>query len=140
MARKSLLVFALVLLSIAQGRTRENHTISGYIRDAATGENLVGANVQIPELQEGTVTNNYGFYSLTVPEGSYSIRYSYLGYQEMKKEVQLDEAKRINVDLEPSAIETEEVEIEGERENANVTNTKIGTEELDIDKIEKMPA
>ncbi len=140
MARKSLLVFALVLLIIAQGRTQENHTISGYIRDAATGENLIGANVQIPELQEGTVTNNYGFYSLTVPEGSYSIRYSYLGYQEIKKEVQLDEAQRINVELEPSAIETEEVEVEGEREDANVTNTKIGTQELDIDKVEKMPA
>ena len=56
-------------------------TLSGYIKDAASGETLIGASVYISSLGTGTTSNEYGFYSISIPAGSYQAEYSYLGFQ-----------------------------------------------------------
>ena len=61
------------------------YTISGYIEDAATGESLIGVNVYSKSLSVGTTTNNFGFYSLTVPEGEFDINFSFIGYSDFTK-------------------------------------------------------
>lgn len=119
---------------------QEKYTLSGYIRDSETGENLTGANMQVKALQKGTVSNNYGFYSLTLPKGSYTIIYSYLGYQKKVKRIKVDDDQRINVALKPKSITTDEVEIKGERPDANIENVEVGTQELDMEKVEELPA
>ena len=61
--------------------TGPRYTISGHIKDAGTGEELIGAAILVTELNRGTVTNVYGFYSLSLPPGFYHIRISYIGYK-----------------------------------------------------------
>ena len=60
-------------------QTPDRHTLSGYITDAATGETLIGATVWAESLSQGVATNVYGFYTLTLPAGTYDVRVSYLG-------------------------------------------------------------
>ena len=71
---------AAVLLLISSALWAQNRTLSGYITDFKTGEALIGVNVWAPELKWGTSSNNYGFYSLTLPKGTHVVRLTYLGY------------------------------------------------------------
>ena len=56
-------------------------TLSGYLKDKSNGEALIGATVYIEELQKGVVSNPYGFYSISLPEGHYNVTYSYIGFK-----------------------------------------------------------
>ncbi len=78
----------------------KSFTISGFIRDNQTSESLPGATVMIAQTNTGTVSNNYGYYSLTLPEGDYTIHYTYIGFQLYNAEVRLDE----NINLNPSML------------------------------------
>lgn len=86
-------------------------SIHGYVRDKYNGEELIGAIVQIPSLQAGVVTNQYGFYSITVPQGDYEILISNLGYQSERKLVHLDKNKQEEVELSLNERRLEEVVI-----------------------------
>lgn len=77
------------------------HTISGWIEDAHSGEKLIGANVYEETTQKGTSSNAYGFFSLTLPEGFYYLRLSYLGYEELIYPLELNDKKRLNFRLVP---------------------------------------
>ncbi len=76
-------------------------TISGYLRDEESGESLISANVYVYDKSLGTVSNEYGFYSITIPKGLQRLHYSYLGYQIHVKELQLTQDTVINIGLEP---------------------------------------
>ena len=90
-----LLIFLLfTLLSSAQS----TFTISGKITDARTGEDLIAASVLIPERNVGAVSNSYGFYSISLLQGKYTVRYSYVGYQSVDKVVDLDRNLLMNVE------------------------------------------
>src|SRR3954466_8587109 len=78
---------------------KQKFTISGYVKDAATGESSIGANVYVKELLKGGNTNQYGFYSITVEKGTYHLVVSYVGYQNYEKEIVLDKDLRINVEI-----------------------------------------
>ncbi len=78
------------------------YTISGYIEDEATGERLISATVYSPELQKGTETNEYGFYSLTLPKGAISLIYSYLGCEQQETEIDLNKSLQKNIQLKNS--------------------------------------
>ena len=86
-------------------------TLSGTIRDAATGEALIGASVYIRELQSGAVTNPFGFYSLSVPAGSYEVAFSFIGYRNTTQMLNLTDAIRKEVSLEEEAPFLQEVEV-----------------------------
>lgn len=121
---------------------QDKYTVSGYIRDAETGETLIAATViNADQPGDGAITNTYGFYSLTLPEGKYRFAYSYLGYQDQFFEINLDKSIELNVDL-SEGITIEEVVISAEKEKkrANVESTKMGTVELPIENIKKLPA
>ncbi len=99
-------------------RKSDNATVNGYVRDQETGETLVGATVQIEGRQMGTITNKSGYYSLSdVPPGSYTIVYSFLGFERKALPVELKqrESRRIDVELEPEAFRLDEVVVEGDR-------------------------
>lgn len=78
------------------------HTLSGYLEDAATGERLIGANVYDQTTTQGTVSNEYGFFSITLPAGEHKIAFSYLGYKVYEKKIQLTGNQLININLKPS--------------------------------------
>ncbi len=115
-------------------------TIKGYVRDAGNGETLIGATVQIAGQTVGTTTNVYGFYSLTVPNGTYEVVVSYLGYQTMRRKVTLALSATQDFELRESGQQLVEVVVTAEAQDANVVDRQMSIERLDINTIQKMPA
>ena len=94
-------------------------TINGHIRDQANGEEMIGAIVQIPEAKAGVVTNQYGFYSLSVPEGDYGLKVSYPGYQVRDIRVHLDSDHKLEIELSLQLHHLAEVEISNSKVTPN---------------------
>ena len=136
LALQIFLITALPSLLSAQSSV----TLSGYVRDAANGESLIGASVYIPQVGNGTVTNVYGFYSLTVSPGEYQAVYSYVGYQSVSKKLPLTEDIRLDIELNSTSQELQEVVVTSEGLDANVQSTEMSVNRLDIQTIQKVPA
>lgn len=118
----------------------QNCTIKGNIKDGSNGEDLIGAAVVIKELPgTGTVTNPYGFYSLTLPKGTYTIIYQYIGYETQAMEVSLQQDRTLEIELRPESQTLGEVVIEGEREDENITQTEMSVTKLNPKDIEAVP-
>ncbi len=130
----------LLLLLIPALSYSQLHTISGYVKEESTGESLLGATIYIKETLKGTTTNQYGFYSLTVPDTAVTLVISYLGFKTQEYKFILDKDIRQNINLISNAIETKEVTITAEKEDRNVQSTEMGRQTLDIDKIKTLPA
>lgn len=118
---------------------QERFTISGNINDADNGEELIGATVLVKELGTGGVTNEYGFYSITLPAGDYMLTISYVGYEMAFQRIQLHKNLRINQELSPQSSNLEEVVVSSERPDVNVQSTIMGVNKLDVRKIEVIP-
>jgi hypothetical protein len=112
---------------------------SGYVKDAKTGEYLIGANVYLKEVLKGTATNQYGFYSLTFEEGEYTLVFTFLGFKEKSQKIKLDKDFRINSELEDAAFQTQEVVITGEKETKCVS-PQMGKVDMDVEKLKTLPA
>lgn len=112
-------------------------TLSGYIKDISTGETIIGGNIYVKELKQAAQTNNYGFYSLSVPAGSYTVTFAYVGYITQTDTLALIEDKNYDV-LMTDLTTLEEVEVNA-RGNDNVKTTEMGTISLSIDKIKTLP-
>ena len=120
--------------------TQTKQTMSGTIKNGETGEALIGAAVVVKELSGvGVVSNAYGFYSLTLPRGTYTILVQYLGFKTAADTIILDHDRIVNFDLLPQPIRVGEVVISGERTNANVTSTEVSAEKLEIEEIKSIP-
>jgi hypothetical protein len=117
-----------------------NYTISGYVKDASNGEYSIGASVFVKELKKGVSTNQYGFFSITVEQGVYTITVSYTGYNSVEKKIKLDKNTTLNIELSPSVFNAKEVEITAEKSNKNVSSTDVGSVKLDMTEIKKIPA
>ena len=124
-----------------RAQTNQKATLSGYIKDAANGEALIGAGVFVEELKRGVSTNVYGFYSLTLPEGIYTVKFIFLGYKTETLKVDLTQNRVVNVDLAEESRQTNEVVITAEQKEveANVKSTQMGVNKLDIKTISKVP-
>lgn len=130
------LLFVLVFTAYSQERV----TLNGYVRDVGNGEELIGVTVYIPALKAGTVTNAYGFYSLTVPSGNYDIQYSFVGYKTHHLALTLDKNQSLNIELFGEATVIQEVVVEGKALDANVTEVQMSRNEIDINRVRKLPA
>lgn len=139
------LVFSLTVLPLfvqAQAvtkRSKSNFTVSGYVRNKETGENLLGVNVFDRTSGSGTTTNEYGFYSITLPEGKVGLRFSYVGYSVREKELNLVADIKINVELEANKA-LEEVIVYGKRSDTGVNSTQMGAIDLPVDVLKKVPS
>src|SRR5688572_3393109 len=93
-----LLPFCLFMLTaFSSSAQQQRFTISGYVKDAQSGESLIGISIGKPGTSVGTVTNEYGFYSLTLPAGTHEIQFSYMGYTAQKFTVDLTSNKRQDI-------------------------------------------
>ncbi len=115
-------------------------TISGNITDNDTGEDLIGATVAVQELKTGTVANAYGFYSITLPEGTYHLIFSFIGYTAQVKELTIRGDVKLNIQLKNDANEIQEVVVTAERRNANVSRAEMGVEKISIKTLKRIPA
>jgi hypothetical protein len=138
---KKLLLLTLLFFSYRSVFPQQQQTISGYVKDASNGEALIGATISVKELSgTGTITNVYGFYSLTLPANSYTLQYAYLGYQFKEITLKLQSDTTITVELSNQDVELQEVIISADRPEANVQDVKMSREELKIEKIKSLPA
>jgi hypothetical protein len=119
---------------------QEKFTLSGNIKDASNGEDLIGVTIFVKELPGvGTVTNVYGFYSLTLPKGSYTIQYSYVGYKTVEFNADLTKNIKNNIQIISGATDLGVVEITGEREDENVRSTEMSVSKINMKEIENIP-
>ncbi|MRT17496.1 TonB-dependent receptor [Vitellibacter sp. q18] len=118
---------------------QEKFTISGTISEESTGETLIGVNVLVPSLQTGTVTNQYGFYSLTLPKGEYEILYSSIGFASQKMTVRLSENTKINLAMATETENLDEVVIEANNEKLDVRSSQMSANTLSTATIKKIP-
>lgn len=119
---------------------QDRYTLNGYVKDANNGEGLIGVSVYVRENASGVATNPYGFYSLTLPTGDYTLIYSYVGYAKKEVKVSLTTDLTLDVELEEAARELEEVVVSVEREDENVKSVEMSVNKLEIKTIKKMPA
>ena len=136
-----LLFFSFFLVShLATAQTGSKATLSGYIKSAGDGEALIGAGVYVEELKKGATTNVYGFYSLTLPKGKYTVKFIFLGYQTQTQTLDLESSQTVNIDLAEEVRQAKEVVITGEQKEveANVKSTQMGVNKLDIKTISKI--
>ena len=88
---------ATLLLLFTYSKSQTNFTLSGYILDESSKEVIIGSNIIIPSLKTGTISNSYGFYSITVPKGNYDVIFNVLGYKEVVKKIIID--RNISFDI-----------------------------------------
>ena len=119
---------------------QEKVTLSGYVTDQESNETLIGVNVIFPEIQSGAITNDYGFYSITVPKGVYTIKISYLGYESLQEEIQLEKTIVENFKLTSEAEILDEVVVEENVEQLNLKSPQMSVNNLAIQTIKNIPA
>jgi hypothetical protein len=134
-------LFALVAIIIYMPLfSQSKYTINGAVRDAKTGEELIGATVSLKELPNtGAAANSYGFYSITVPAGKYTVKVHYVGYTEYEQAVTLDSNRTVNINLVPASVEMKQVEVTAKREDENVKEAQMSATKLDIQELAKIP-
>ncbi len=122
---------------------QERRTISGTVRDGKNGELIIGATIKVE--QDPTVSvvaNEYGFYSLSLPQGNYTVAVAYGGYESYRQQVQLDQNVKLNLILTQETERTaqiDEVVISAVKKDKNLSSAQMGTETLSIKSIEKLP-
>jgi hypothetical protein len=137
--KRSLLLF--FFLSLLSARAQIKNTLNGYVKDASNGEALIGATVVVKELSAGATANTYGFYSITLPGGHYTVEVSYIGYDPYTSLVDLDKNVRLDIELNPHIKQLQEVGIVAEREESRKSvNTEMSVSKMDMVTIKKLPA
>ncbi len=135
---KKLLAIAFVFAAFGELHAQK-FTVSGYITDSKNGEVLIGANIYDANSFSGTVTNSYGFYSLTLPQGKVTLTVSYVGYATFQKEITLTKNMAISVELEPS-VSIGEVLVEGTRSEGGVQSSQMSLVEVPMKTIKNLPS
>ncbi|MEI6595771.1 MAG: TonB-dependent receptor, partial [Bacteroidota bacterium] len=140
MIKKYFLAFIILFFTIIGFAQTKKHTISGTITDSKSGEELIGASIYVEELKTGVVTNSYGFYSLSLPSGKYTIIFSYTGFDIQKKQIDFSSDQKMNIELIEKNKQLKEVIVSADKpDNRNVQQTKMSVVKLDIKEIKKIP-
>ena len=135
------LLLALLTMCWIAGTAQQKHTISGSVKDATTGEELIGASVYHMPSSSGATTNVYGFYSLSLPSGKYELTVSYIGYDTRKLQVDLAEDVKMDIELTPTSVEIGTAVIEGENDAVeNVEGVEMSKVKMSMEAIKKIPA
>lgn len=118
---------------------QQKFTLSGSISESSSNETLIGVTVAIPELNTGVTTNEYGFYSITLPEDTYTVLISYLGFEDIIQEITLTENRRIDFLLEEEAEQLDEVVVTENVEKMDIRKPQMSVNTLSIGTIKKIP-
>lgn len=121
-------------------RAQEKYTLSGTVTDGKTSETLIGVTVYILELQKVTVTNQYGFFSISLPKGEYTVQLDYMGFQLQQEKVALNTDIRKNFGMAENSEQLEEVVISEKKNRVAIRKPEMSVNKLSIKDIKKMPA
>jgi hypothetical protein len=138
--RKLLLLLSFCILAVVQPlHAQEKTTVNGTVKDKLSGESIMGAVIKIDQLSNVVVTSNeYGFFAIALPKGKYDLSISYVGYEEKRIPIALNEPKSIQVFLE-SKNQLTEVVVESKRKDDNLMKAQMGTETLNMKSISRVP-
>ena len=114
-------------------------TLSGSVSEASSNETMIGVTIAIPELNTGVTTNEYGFYSITLPEGEYELQISYLGFQDQLKNIQLTENTKLNFSMIEEAEQLEEVIVTDSSEKLDIRKPQMSVNTMSVATIKKIP-
>lgn len=137
---KSIFIYSFFIFLSFPVFAQQKSVLSGYIRDNKTGEELIGVSVVIKENGKGAVTNEYGFFSLTLPPATYTVSVKYLGYTTVTQTIDLSTSQKLNLELAPQNKELKTVNITTEKKDENIKTTEMSTNKLDMKTISKIPA
>ena len=134
-----------VLIVVLLGMTglinaQDKFTLNGYVKDNQNGEELLGVTVYVDEIQNGVISNSYGFYSITLPPGQYTVSYSFIGFKKFTQKVELNKDIELNIALEGESTVLEEVVVTGEKEDKNIQSVQMSVNSIDIAQIKKLPS
>ncbi|MEJ5053956.1 TonB-dependent receptor [Sphingobacterium sp. MYb382] len=132
-----LLPFFLLLGLTSYGQ--QKYTLSGFVRNASTGETLIGALVTLDGTSLATSSNSYGFYSLSAPAKTYKVLVSYVGYEGKVVDVDLNAGKRIDVELQPVNNLLEEVVVAAKKRRDPVSDPQMGVLNFSMEEIKRIP-
>jgi len=135
---KNKLTLVLILASFAMF-AQEKFTLSGTISEAQSGETMIGVNVLIPSLQTGVVTNQYGFYSITLPKGIHQVTYTNLGFESYSQTIELNAAVTNNVSLSQTTEMLDVVVLETDVEKTNIKTPQMSVTTLKANIIKRIP-
>ncbi len=136
---KSLRLLIVLLFLFSAVGFSQKVTLHGYLTDNSNGESLIGASVYVKGTSKGTVTNVYGFYSLSLDPGDYTIVYSYMGFVNIEKKIELIKDTKLSVELATDSEEIEEVVVTAKAGNDNIVSAKMGVQKLDSKVIDRVP-
>jgi hypothetical protein len=141
MIHKRAILLSLLFLQLLPNRatSQQRHTISGFVYEKGSRETLIGVNVFLANKPIGTVTNGYGFYSLTLPADSVEIIFSFVGYQSHAYKIGLNKNIEINVELEAS-IELEAVEVRADMPKSSSRSSQMSVIEVPVKQVKALPA
>ena len=119
---------------------QETFTINGLVKEANNGETAFGASVFLKGTTNGSMSNEYGFYSITAPEGNYTLVVSYIGFADVTKEITLDKNIKIDFEILEESTQLQEVVITSEEsERASLRNPQMSVSKIKVSTIKKMP-
>jgi outer membrane receptor for ferrienterochelin and colicin len=130
--------FFFLLLLCSKLISGQRYTISGFITDVATGEKLISANVYNTKTKQGTTTNNYGFYSISLPSDSVFMAFSFVGYNPVILKFHLKRDTTVNIKLSLNT-EIKEVTINGSRMDSKVDKTQMSANEVQLKMVKNLP-
>ncbi|ASZ15101.1 TonB-dependent receptor [Chitinophaga pendula] len=134
-----LFVSCFLLLQAFTSHAQQRFTISGYVKDKQNGESLIGISISKAGTGIGTVSNEYGFYSLTLPAGEHELVFSYVGYAAYKTKILLNGNKTFDIKLEKSSSQLSEITVTGKQKEKAVNQLNTSINRLDIAQLKKMP-
>ncbi|GAA4274619.1 TonB-dependent receptor [Aquimarina gracilis] len=131
-------LLSLIILQFS-ALAQEKYTLSGTVSEQSSNETLIGVNVIFPEIGKGVVTNEYGFYSITLPQGTYKLQVSYLGFRDIVQEIELNENKKLNFQLTEASEMLDEVVITEKAEKLNIKTPQMSLNKLSAGTIKQIP-
>jgi len=117
---------------------REYTNMAGYIRDGETGEPLIGALIYIEDPRIGVATDEYGYYSLTIPKGRHELLLKCIGYKDSRRQIILYNEGKLDIEMLEDVIPLKEVVIEAEKD-VNISGMQMGLDKLDAQAMKKVP-
>lgn len=136
---KNTFTIVLILLMSVSLQAQKKFTISGVVADEKNKETLIGVSLFVQETKTGLVTNEYGFYSITLPEGDYTLQINYMGYQTVTEKITLNQDLKKNFYLSVSSQQLDEVVIVDNKKRVDIRKPEMSVNKLTIQEIKEMP-
>ena len=136
---KHIFLLAFIVL-LSQLNFAQTATLSGHIKDKNNGEELIGATCYFTDIKKGITSNEYGYYSITVPAGNYNISFSYIGYETQNLNIDLSKNTVFDISLDEKSKQLDDVTVIGIRKDRNIESTDMSMEKLPVKLVKKLPS